>query len=182
VVEDLEKLHKDLVKRTGSGLVAQLDFSATPRDPNGTFCPWIISDYPLAQAVEDKIVKAPPVVHQTDRKDPDNDNNAAVAYQEWIQIALNRWGEHRDAFKKVGVKPVLFVMAENTKDADAIADSIRREADIKEHEVLLIHVSERGAGKGEITTSDLPKAREAARSVDKPDNKIKVVVSVLMLR
>jgi type III restriction enzyme len=178
----LEKLHKDLVKRTGRGLVAQLDFSATPKDQNGTFFPWIVSDYPLAQAVEDKIVKAPLVVHQTDRKDPDKYVNAAVAYQEWIQIALNRWREHRDAFKKVGVKPVLFVMAENTKDADTIAESIRREADIKENEVLLIHVSERGAGKGEITTSDLPKAREAARSVDRPDNKIKVVVSVLMLR
>jgi type III restriction enzyme len=178
----LETLHKDLVKRTGKGLVSQLDFSATPKDQNGTFFPWIVSDYPLAQAVEDKIVKAPLVVHQTDRKDPDKYNNAAVAYQEWIQIALSRWREHRDAFKKVGVKPVLFVMAENTKDADAIAESIRREADIKDEEVLLIHVAERGAGKGDITIGDLPKAREAARSVDSPNNKIKVVVSVLMLR
>jgi type III restriction enzyme len=178
----LEKLHKDLAKRTASGLVAQLDFSATPKDQNGTFFPWVVSDYPLAQAVEDKIVKAPLVVHQTDRKDPDKYNNAAVAYQEWIQIALNRWREHRDAFKKVGVKPVLFVMAQNTKDADAIAESIRREADINKDEVLVIHVSERGAGKGEIMAGDLDKAREAARSVDKSDNKIKVVVSVLMLR
>lgn len=178
----LEKLHTDLLKRTGNGLVAQLDFSATPKDQNGTFFPWIVSDYPLAQAVEDKIVKSPLVVHQTDRKDPDKYNNAAVAYQEWIQIALNRWREHRDAFKKVGVKPVLFVMAQNTRDADAIAESIRREADIKENEVLVIHVSERGAGKGEITAADLDKAREAARSIDQPGNKIKVVVSVLMLR
>jgi len=178
----LEKLHRDLVKKTGHGLVAQLDFSATPKDQNGTFFPWIVSDYPLAQAVEDKIVKAPLVVHQTDRKDPDKYNNAAVAYQEWIQIALNRWREHRDAFKKVGVKPVLFVMAESTKDADAIAESIRREADIKENEVLVIHVSERGADKGEIKAADLEKAREAVRSIDNAQNKIKVVVSVLMLR
>jgi type III restriction enzyme len=178
----LEKLHLDLERRTGTGLVCQLDFSATPRDPHGTFFPWIICDYPLAQAVEDKIVKAPLVVHQTDRKDPDDYSNAAVAYQEWIQIALNRWREHRGAFKKIGVKPVLFVMAQDTKDADSIAESIRRESDIKEDEVLLIHVSERGAGKGEITAGDLDRAREAARSVDRSDNKIKVVVSVLMLR
>ena len=178
----IEKLHKDLVKRTGNGLVAQLDFSATPKDQNGTFFPWIVSDYPLAQAVEDKIVKSPLVVHQTDRKDPDKYNNAAVAYQEWIQIALNRWREHRDAFKPVGVKPVLFVMAQSVKDADAIAESIRREADIKDDEVLVIHVSERGAGKGNITKADEDKAREAARSIDKSGNKIKVVVSVLMLR
>lgn len=178
----IEKFHQDLVKRTGRGLIAQLDFSATPKDQNGTFFPWIISDYPLAQAVEDKIVKAPLVVHQTERKDPDNYNNAAVAYQEWIQIALNRWREHRDAFKPIGVKPVLFVMAENTRDADVIAESIRREADIANHEVLLIHVAERGAGKGEITKGDLDMARVAARSIDLRTNKIKVVVSVLMLR
>lgn len=178
----IEKLHADLRKRTGNGLVAQLDFSATPKDQNGTFFPWIISDYPLAQAVEDKIVKSPLVVHQTDRKDPDKYNNAAVAYQEWIQIALNRWREHRDAFKKVNVKPVLFVMAQNTKDADAIAESIGREADIKENEVLVIHVSERGSGKGEVAAADLDKARQAARSIDLPGNKIKVVISVLMLR
>lgn len=178
----IEDLHKELVKRTGKGLIAQLDFTATPRDRNGTFFPWIVSDYPLAQAVEDKIVKAPLVVHQTERADPKTYSNAAVAYQEWIQIALSRWREHRRAFKPVGIKPVLFVMAEDTRDADAIAESIRREADIKDEEVLVIHVKERGKGKGEITELDLSKAREAARSIDRPSNKIKVVVSVLMLR
>jgi type III restriction enzyme len=73
-------------------------------------------------------------------------------------------------------------MAQDTRDADAIAESIRREADIDDNEVLVIHVSERGKGKGEIANVDLDKAREAARSIDMAGNKIKVVVSVLMLR
>ena len=178
----IEHLHEQLLKRTGKGLVAQLDFTATPRDRNGTFFPWIVSDYPLAQAVEDKIVKAPLVVHQTERAEPKTYSNAALAFQEWIQIALSRWREHRRAYKPVGIKPVLFVMAEDTRDADAIAESIRREPDIKDDEVLVIHVKERGKGKGEIAELDLVKAREAARSIDQPGNKIKVVVSVLMLR
>jgi type III restriction enzyme len=178
----IENLHERLVKRIGRGLTAQLDFTATPRDRNGTFFPWVICDYPLAQAVEDRIVKAPLVVHQTERSDPQTYSNAAVAYQEWIQIALKRWREHRRAYKPVGIKPVLFVMAESTRDADAIAESIRRESDIKDEEVLVIHVKERGSGKGEIAELDLAKAREAARSIDLPGNKLKVVVSVLMLR
>jgi type III restriction enzyme len=178
----IESLQDRLLKRTDRGLVAQLDFTATPKDRNGTFFPWIVSDYPLAQAVEDKIVKAPLVVHQTERADPQTYSNAAVAYQEWIQIALSRWREHRKAYKPVGIKPVLFVMAEDTRDADAIAESIRREPDIKDEEVLVIHVKERGNGKGDIAEMDLAKAREAARSIDLPGNKIKVVVSVLMLR
>ena len=178
----IETLHAALIKRTGHGLIAQLDFSATPKDRNGTFFPWIISDYPLAQAVEDRIVKAPLVVHQTERETPQKYTNAAVAYQEWIQIALKRWRVHHDAYKPIGIKPVLFVMAEDTYDADIIAESIRRESDIKDDEVLVIHVKEKGKSKGEITELDLGKAREAARSIDLPGNKIKVVVSVLMLR
>ena len=35
---------------------------------------------------------------------------------------------------------------------------------------------------GEITKKDLDKARQAARDIDKPENKIKAIVSVMMLR
>ena len=31
---------------------------------------WIITDYPLAQAIEDQIVKAPLIVHQVNKSDP----------------------------------------------------------------------------------------------------------------
>jgi type III restriction enzyme len=48
-----------------------LDFSATPKDQNGTYFPWSVCDYPLAQAVEDRIVKAPLIVHQVQRTDPE---------------------------------------------------------------------------------------------------------------
>jgi len=175
----IERLHADLQRATGHGLCAQLDFSATPKDSNGTFFPWVICDYPLAQAVEDRIVKAPLVVHQTDRQDPEKYADAAVAYHEWIKIALARWREHRDAFKAVDLKPVLFVMAEDTKDAESIAQAIRAEPEIDDDsEVLVIHTDK----KGEITKTDLDKAREAARTLDEATSKIKVVVSVLMLR
>lgn len=174
----IERLHKGLVKKNGHGLVAQLDFTATPRDRHGTFFPWVICDYPLAQAVEDRIVKAPLVVHQTDRHDPEKYKNAAVAYREWINIALTRWREHRDAFKNIGQKSVLFIMAEDTSDADDIAKAIRNETDIDDNELLVIHTDK----KGEITKASLARAREAARTMDGRKSKIKVVVSVLMLR
>jgi hypothetical protein len=44
--------------------------------------------------------------------------------------------------------------------------------------VLVIHTD----SEGEITKADLDKAREAARDIDKSDNKIKAIVSVMMLR
>jgi type III restriction enzyme len=49
---------------------------------------------------------------------------------------------------------------------------------LKKSEVLIIHTDE----TGEITKKDLEKAREAARDIDKADNKIKAIVSVMMLR
>jgi type III restriction enzyme len=37
----------------------QLDFSATPRVTKGTLFPWVISDYPMKQAIVDGVVKRP---------------------------------------------------------------------------------------------------------------------------
>lgn len=169
--------------RDGRGLVAWLDFSATPKNQNGTFFPWIVVDYPLAQAVEDRIVKTPLIIHQTDRPDPDKyaHEEAGDAYNEWIAIAVARWREHIKDYGAVGEKPILFVMAETTKDADSIAERLERETDLKGR-VLVIHINERGKDKGEISKKDLEKARQAARDIDSGRSRYRAVVSVLMLR
>ena len=183
--EDLEwmqvilRLHENLKEKFGKGISFQLDFTATPKDQNGTFYPWIICDYPLAQAIEDRIVKAPLIVHQTDKADPEKYDDAAVAYNEWINIAISRWNEHNDAYGKVNKKPVLFIMAENTRDADSIHDYLASKAEFSgEKELLLIHTDKAGV----IQKRDIEKAREAARNIDKPNNTIKAIISVMMLR
>lgn len=63
--------HENLKKKNKKGLSLLFDLSATPKDQNGTYFPWIISDYPLAQAIEDKIVNSL-IVHQSDKSSPDN--------------------------------------------------------------------------------------------------------------
>jgi len=79
----------------------------------------------------------------------------------------------------VGEKPLLFVMAEDTKDADSIAERLRREPEFKgKDRVLLIHTKK----NGEISTKDLIIARDASRNVDKGTSRIRAIVSVLMLR
>lgn len=171
-------LHENLKTKAGKGISLNLDFSATPKDQNGTFYPWIICDYPLAQAIEDRIVKAPLIVHQTDKADPEKYTRASVAYAEWINIAISRWKEHSDAYGKVGKKPVLFIMAENTRDADDIYEYLQGLNEFKGKHSLLIHTDK----TGEISKKDLEVAREAARSIDLSDNKIRAVISVMMLR
>jgi type III restriction enzyme len=159
-----------------------LDFSATPKDQNGTYFPWIVTDYPLPQAVEDGIVKAPLIVQRVDRADPQKvtGHNVVEAYAEWLHAAVSRHQEHIEAYAPLGLRPVLFIMAEKSDYADKIGDSLRREKafGFRPAEVLIIHTDT----KGEITKRDLDRLRETAATIDDPGSRIKVIVSVLMLR
>jgi type III restriction enzyme len=181
--QSLLGLHRVLPR----GLALWLDFSATPKDQNGMYFPWTVCDYPLAQAVEDRIVKAPIIVTKEDdarqpAQDPEHvtKGNVCEKYGYWIQAAMQRWREHQETYKKVGIRPVLFLMAEKNVYADAIAEYLWKTSEfgLRESEVLVIHTDE----AGEITKKDLEKARQAARDIDKPESNIKAIVSVMMLR
>ena len=181
--QSLLAIHRALPK----GLGLWLDFSATPKDQNGMYFPWTVCDYPLAQAVEDRIVKAPLIVTKEDdpkqpTQDPENvtKDNVAEKYGYWLRAAVQRWRDHWSVYKKLDTKPVLFIMAEKNVYADALGEYLwkTKEFGFKESEVLVIHTD----SEGEITKGDLEKARTAARDIDKPDNKTKAIVSVMMLR
>lgn len=181
--QSLLAIHRALPR----GLSLWMDFSATPKDQHGMYFPWTVCDYPLAQAVEDKIVKAPLIVTKEDdprqpTEDPEDvtKDNIGEKYGYWLQAAAQRWKEHYKIFKQVGKRPVLFIMVEKNVYADAIGDYLwkTKEIGFRESEILVIHTD----SAGEITKKDLDKAREAARDIDKVDSKIKVLVSVMMLR
>ena len=169
------------------GLSLWLDFSATPKGQNGMYYAWTICDYPLAQAVEDRIVKSPIMVTKEDDPkqpalDPDKvtKENVAEKYGYWLRAAVERWREHYTVYKKLGQRPVLFIMAEKNVHADALGQYLwkTKEFGLRESEVLIIHTD----SAGEITKKDLEKAREAARDIDKASSRIKAIVSVMMLR
>lgn len=174
------------------GINLWLDFSATPKTQTGTYYPWTIVDYPLAQAVEDRIVKSPLIVHRVDKKDPEdiNRDNVIQKYGDWITAALERWKEHYEVYSSVGKKPVLFIMAEKNEYADKIAEAIRNRRDLgfkkPEEEVMVIHVKTKEGESAEteikITEKDLPLLRKLAREIDEPTNKVKIIVSNMMLR
>ena len=181
--QSLLAIHSTLTK----GLALWLDFSATPKDQNGMFFPWTVCDYPLAQVVEDRIVKAPLIVTKEDdpkqpKQDPDlvTAENVAEKYGYWIHAAVQRWKEHSSVYKKLGTKPVLFIMVEKNAYADKLGEYLWKtnEFGFKESEVRVIHTD----STGEITKATLDEARKLVRDIDSADNKIKVIVSVMMLR
>ena len=169
------------------GLRSWLDFSATPRFGSGAYFPWVISDYPLAQAVEDRVVKVPILV-RTNPEKPKGEKNKVKAkitasdYSNWIRIGIERLKNHEKVSKGVpGAKPVMFIMCENVNHAEGVGALLldkKHGFGFKENEVLVIHTK----GKGDIRDSDLDELRRQSRLIDEQNSPIRVVVSVLILR
>ena len=172
----IQGIHEHLVNTRGTGLVAQLDFSATPKDQNGAFFPWIIVDYPVAQAIEYSIVKRP-IIGKVIEAEEVASKRADIRYRIWIDAGVARWREYREKLQRSGRKPVLFIMAENNKAADEIYEYLESLPELK-GKVLLIHTE----STGEVKKKDLPIARQAAKEVDKLENPYHAIASVLMLR
>ncbi len=159
-------------------LTAQLDFSATPRFQKGAIFPWTISDYPLKQAIVDNIVKRP--MKGIARIEEFKSDVASVRYRGYLTAAVERWREYREQLAPLKRKPVLFVMMNDTDDADDVADWMRNAypEDFGGDKTQVIH-TDKG---GEVSKKELDKAREAVRKVDELQSPINAIVSVLMLR
>jgi len=161
-----------------TSLAAQLDFSATPKFQKGAIFPWTISDYPLKQAILDNIVKRPMkgIARFTEAKS----DVASVRYSGFLAAGVERWREYREQLKPLKRKPVLFIMMNDTDDADDVEDWLKRRypAEFGGEKTQVIHTDK----SGEVSKKDLDSARKAVREVDREDSPINVIVSVLMLR
>jgi type III restriction enzyme len=174
--ETIVNLHKNLGTR---GLSAELDFSATPRQPDGTLFSWTIYDYPLKQAIIDNIVKRPlkGIPHGITEI---NSEKASVRFEAYLVAAVERWLEYVEQLKDLKKKPLLFLMLGNTSEADDVAVwmRIKYPNHFEGDKLLIIHTK----NNGEISQKDLEAARIAAREVDNDTSPINCIVSVLMLR
>ncbi len=169
---------RELGEATG-GLGAQLDFTATPRHSKGNLFAWTIYDYPLKQAIIDGLVKTP-LKGTTSGIKEQQSAIASVRYAPYLIAGVERWKEYREALEPFGKKPILFVMMNDTREADDVDNFLREKypSEFGGDKLLTIHTNT----SGEITKGDLERARMLARTVDKPENPVNCIVSVLMLR
>ncbi len=159
-------------------LVSQLDFSATPRFQSGQLFSWTISDYPLKQAIVDNIVKRPYKGIADIAEAPSE--IASVRYRGYLVAAVQRWREYREQLSDVGKRPLLFIMLNNTNEADDVGNWLREAypEDLGGDKTLVIHTKT----NGDIKEGDVENARRLAREVDEPNCPVNAIVSVLMLR
>lgn len=164
---------------SGGTILAQLDFTATPRYSKGALFTWTVYDYPLKQAIIDGIVKRPMKGIATGIQEQPSDI-ASVRYRAYLTAGVQRWREYREQLKLLEKKPILFVMMNDTTDADDVADYLRSKypAEFEGDKLLVIHTDK----TGEVSKKDLDKARRVAREVDDPQSRVNAIVSVLMLR
>jgi len=179
--QSIERLHATLQMSTSGdtngGVVSQLDFSATPKDQKGRAFRHVVVDYPLAEAVQDGIVKTP-VIGELHGAEPELGSSAVQRYRRWIDAAVGRWRKFDEALAPAGKRPVLFVMCENTLAADDVGAYLQQLPDFAGDKLLVIHTNR----SGEITKADLDIARRAARDIDGDESPVRCIVSVLMLR
>lgn len=159
-------------------LAAQLDFSATPRFTKGGLFPWTVFDYPLKRAIIDRVVKRP--VKGIVSVDETKSDIASTRYQAFLVAGVNRWQEYVEQLAPLGKKPLLFIMLNDTKEADDVGDWLRTKypTDFNGDKTLVIHTD----NKGDVSKKDLDLARDLARRADRADNPVNAIVSVLMLR
>ena len=170
---------RDLNAKVPSGVGAQLDFSATPRFSNGALFSWTIYDYPLKRAIEDGIVKRPLKGVASGMQEGRSDI-ASTRYRAYLTAGVERWKEYREQLKPLKKKPILFVMLNNTDEADEVGDYLKAHypEEFGDQKLLIIHTDK----KGEVSKRDLETARQVARQVDYESSPVNAIVSVLMLR
>ncbi len=179
VIEEIQDL---LTQEHESGLIAQLDFSATPITPEGTLFPHIVYEYTLGEAIQDQIVKRPHIgiIKGTPRPIKGN-----FVRKNQVQIDEGLWLHRRfkKEFKDTGKKPVLFVMCDTVQNADKVGAYLEGKKGYR-GKVLVIHTYKRrtkeGFEEGDVVKDELTKIRAAAKEID--TNEFEIIVSVMMLK
>jgi type III restriction enzyme len=189
----------ETTRRRGGGLVAQLDFSATPRDDKGNVFRHVVCDTPLGEAVDAGIVKTPIIGHG-DQLVERAHSDAAFRYENHISLGYKRWLASKQEWDKSGKKALLFVMTESTEAADQIAQRLNSDPIFPElngktinlHTNLKGKLKTRGRGTNaysefiedekSISDEDLKALRKLSRELDNNSSPYLCIVSVLMLR
>jgi len=184
--KSIQDIHNQL-KLKGGELALQIDVTATPKHHSGNIFVQITSDYPLVEAIHQRVVKKPIVPDQASRgKLIENQSSIfSQRYQEFIKLGVEEWRKTYKELEKAGKKAILFIMTDDTKNCDDVADYLEKNFSEFTNSVLTIHTNKSGeifenvSGKDE---KELIKLRQQSNEIDQWESPFKAIVSVLMLK
>lgn len=182
----IEDIHNRL-RQKGGGLALQVDTTATPKHDNGAIFVQTVSDYPLVEAIAQDVVKHPVVPDAESRNKLKEKTSIKFSerYADYLHLGVVEWRKVYSKHQKMGRKSILFVMTDDTKNCDEVAEYLQKKYSEFEDSVLVIHtknngeISEATSGKAQ---QELEKLRKQANEIDAFENPHKAVVSVMMLK
>ena len=184
--KSIEDIHNRL-KQKGDALSLQVDVTATPKHNNGAIFVQTIADYPLVEAISQNVVKHPVLPDAASRAKLVEKQSAKYTekYADYVNLGVVEWRKAYTEHEKLGKKAILFVMTDDTKNCDDVAEFLEGNYPDLKGAVLVIHtknngeISEATSGKNK---EELEKLRQQANDIDSLDNPYKAIVSVLMLK
>lgn len=184
--KSIEDIHNRLLQK-GVALSLQLDVTATPKHNNGAIFVQTISDYPLVEAISQNVVKHPvlPDAESRDKLHERQSSKFTEKYADYLDLGVIEWRKASTEHEKLDKKAILFVMTDDTKNCDDVAEYLEGMYPDLKGAVLVIHtksngeISEASSGKSK---EELEKLRKLANEIDNLDNPYKAIVSVLVLK
>jgi type III restriction enzyme len=184
--KSIEDIHNRL-KQKGSALSLQVDVTATPKHNNGAIFVQTIADYPLVEAIKQNVVKHPVLPDAPSRAKLVERQSAKYTekYTDYIHLGVIEWRKAYAEHQKMGKKAILFVMTDDTRNCDDVAEYLEGHYPDLKDAVLVIHtksngeISESTSGKSK---EELDTLREQANAIDGQESPYKAIISVMVLK
>ena len=181
----IQDIHFKLLQK-GKSLAFQIDVTATPKHVNGAIFPQTVCDYPLVEAITQNVVKHPVIPDAASRAKMVEKQSSVFTerYEDYLRLGVEEWKNAYDEHLKMGKKAVLFVMTDDTKNCDEVAEYLSSTYPDLNNAVLTIHtkkdgeISESSGGKND----ELEFLRKQSNQIDSLSSPYKAIVSVLMLK
>ena len=184
--QSIQDIHNRMLQKD-SGLSMQVDVTATPKHSNGAIFVQTIADYPLVEAISQNVVKHPVLPDAASRAKLVEKKSAKYTekYADYINLGVTEWKSAYEEHLKVGKKAVMFIMTDDTKTSDDVAEYLEATYPELKDSVLVIHtknngeISEAQSGK---SADELALLREQANTIDDLSSPYKAIVSVMVLK
>ncbi|MBI5057269.1 MAG: DEAD/DEAH box helicase family protein [Nitrospirae bacterium] len=184
--KSIEDIHNRL-KQKDHFLSLQIDVTATPKHNNGAIFVQTVSDYPLVEAITQNVVKHPVLPDAASRAKLQERQSSRYTekYADYVALGVEEWRKASTEHEKMGKKSVLFIMTDDTKNCDDVAEHLENTYPDFKDAVLVIHTNNNGdisEADSKKSKEELEKLRKASNKIDGMESPFKVIVSVLMLK
>jgi len=184
--KSIEDIHNRL-KQKGDALSLQVDVTATPKHNNGAIFVQTVADYPLVEAISQNVVKHPVLPDAASRAKLQERQSAKYTekYADYLHLGVVEWRKAYAEHEKLGNKAILFVMTDDTKNGDEVAEYLEGNYPDLKDAVLVIHTKNNGEISESVTSKnkeELEWLRKQANEIDSQESPYKAIVSVLMLK